>query len=62
MPKIPWRPPQGLVMPPLRQGRALFPEVVGAEQTSDKCLLGGWLDEERDGFALEGRKRPFGDI
>lgn len=33
-------------------------EVVGAEQTSDKCLLGGWL-EDRDGFALEGRKEPF---
>lgn len=45
-------------MPPLPQGRAGFGEVVGAEQTSDKCLLGGWL-EERDEFALEGRKEAF---
>lgn len=40
----------------------LFGEVVvGAEQTSDKCLLGSWLQgEERQGFALDGRKGPLG--
>lgn len=29
-------------------GRAPFRELVGAEQTSDKCLLGGRLEEEEE--------------